>query len=58
MRDLSVAIVNRTLAERYWPGTNPLGRSLRLAAEDERHAAFGPARRAARVDPVTVLRVD
>ena len=26
----AVAVVNRTLAERYWPGTDPVGRSLQL----------------------------
>ena len=25
-----VAIINRTLAERYWPGTSPLGKRLRI----------------------------
>jgi putative ABC transport system permease protein len=27
-----VAIVNRTMAERYWPGTSPIGKRLKLGA--------------------------
>ncbi len=37
----AVAIVNRSLAERYWPGTNPMGRSLQRAAEDEPRRIVG-----------------
>ena len=43
----SVAVINRTAAERYWPGLNPVGRRLRIltpewreiigVAEDVRH---------------------
>jgi putative ABC transport system permease protein len=31
---LPVAIVSRSLAERHWPGQNPIGRRLRLGARD------------------------
>ena len=44
----AVAIVNRTLAERYWPGTNPIGRSLQRAAEDEPRRIVGVVGDAAR----------
>ena len=46
----AVAIVNRSLAERYWPGMNPIGRSLRLAEEDEPRRIIGIAGDAARRD--------
>ena len=56
-----VAIVNRTLAERYWPGTNPLGRSLRLAAEDEPRRIVGiagdAARRSVRSPPYAMVYI-
>ena len=44
----AVAIVNRTLAERYWPGTNPIGRSLQRGAEDEPRRIVGVVGDAAR----------
>ena len=44
----AVAIVNRTLAARYWPGMNPIGRSLRLGAEDEPRRIVGIVGDAAR----------
>jgi putative ABC transport system permease protein len=34
----SVVVVNRALAERFWPGNDPLGRPLRVLGEDERVA--------------------
>ena len=46
--EAAVAIVNRTLAERYWPGTNPIGRSLQRAAEDEPRRIVGVVGDAAR----------
>ena len=46
----AVAVVNRTLADRYWPGVNPIGRSLRLAAEDEPRRIVGIVGDAARRD--------
>ena len=39
----AVAIVNRTLADRYWPGINPVGRSLRLSGENEPRRIIGVA---------------
>ncbi len=33
--NLPVAIINETMAHRYWPGSNPLGRTVRLK-EDQR----------------------
>ena len=45
-----VAIVNRTLADRYWPGTNPIGRSLQWAVEDEPRRIVGVVGDAARRD--------
>ena len=44
----AVAIVNRTLAERYWPGTNPIGRSLQRATEDDPRRIVGVVGDAAR----------
>ena len=44
----AVAIVNRTLAERYWPGTNPIGHSLQRAAENEPRRIVGVVGDAAR----------
>ena len=44
----AVAIVNRTLADRYWPGTNPIGRSLQRAVEDEPRRIVGVVGDAAR----------
>lgn len=38
-----MAIVNRTLAERYWPGINPVARSLRLSGENEPRRIIGVA---------------
>jgi putative ABC transport system permease protein len=38
-----VAIVNRRLAERYWPGANPLGQRLRLEGPEARRAALSQA---------------
>jgi len=32
--DQRVAVVNQTMAERIWPGEDPLGRSIRLEGED------------------------
>ena len=46
----AVAIVNRTLADRYWPGTNPIGRSLQRAVEDEPRRIVGVVGDAARRD--------
>ena len=46
----AVAVVNRTLADRYWPGMNPIGRSLRLTAEEEPRRIVGIAGDAARRD--------
>ena len=46
----AVAVVNRTLADRYWPGMNPIGRSLRLAAEEEPRRIVGIVGDAARRD--------
>ena len=34
-KSLPVAIVNRTMGERYWPGTSPLGRRVRLGGTEE-----------------------
>ena len=44
----AVAIVNRTLAERYWPGANPIGLSLQRAVEDEPRRIVGVVDDAAR----------
>lgn len=44
----AVAIVNRTLAELYWPGTNPIGHSLQRAAENEPRRIVGVVGDAAR----------
>ena len=44
----AVAVVNRTLAERYWPGLDPIGRSLLLAGEDEPRRIIGMVGDAAR----------
>ncbi len=33
-RDAPVALVNRTLADSFWPGANPLGRRFRLAGDE------------------------
>ena len=33
-RDAPVALVNRTLAETFWPGANPLGRRFRLGSDE------------------------
>ena len=41
--EATVAIVNRTLAERYWPGLNAVGRSLRLSGENEPRHIIGVA---------------
>ena len=46
----AVAMVNRTLADRYWPGTNAIGHSLRLAAEEEPRRIIGIVGDAARRD--------
>ena len=46
--EAAVAIVNRTLAERYWPGVDPVGRSLRLSRENEPRRIIGIAGDAAR----------
>ena len=40
-REATVAIVNRNLADRYWPGLNPVGRSLRLSGETEPRRIVG-----------------
>ena len=57
----AVAIVNRTLADRYWPGMNPVGSSLRLAAEEEPRRIVGivgdAARRNARSAPYAMVYV-
>ena len=34
-QSLPVAIVNRTMAERYWPGASPLGRRVRMGGTQE-----------------------
>ena len=46
--EAAVAIVNRTLADRYWPGVNPVGRSLRLSGENGPRRIIGIAGDAAR----------
>ena len=57
----AVVIVNRTLADRYWPGMNPIGRSVRLAAEEEPRRIIGivgdAARRDARSAPYAMVYV-
>lgn len=57
----AVAVVNRTLAARYWPGLNPIGRSLRLAGEEEPRRIIGmvgdAARRSVRSPPYAVVYV-
>ncbi|MCY4029966.1 MAG: ADOP family duplicated permease [Acidobacteria bacterium] len=47
-REAAVAIVNRTLAERYWPGRDAVGRSLRLGGENEPRRIVGVVGDAAR----------
>jgi len=47
-RGARVAIVNRTLADRYWPGVSPVGRRLRLSGEDGPRRIIGIAGDAAR----------
>ena len=47
--EAAVAIVNRTLAERYWPGVNPVGLSLRRSGENGPRRIIGVAGDAARV---------
>ncbi len=47
-RGARVAIVNRTLADRYWPDVSPVGRSLRLSGEDGPRRIIGIAGDAAR----------
>ncbi len=47
-RGARVAIVNRTLADRYWPDVSPVGRSLRLSGEDAPRRIIGIAGDAAR----------
>ncbi|MYN67888.1 MAG: FtsX-like permease family protein [Acidobacteria bacterium] len=46
----AVAVVNRTLAELYWPGTNPIGHSLQWAVEDQARRIVGVVGDAARRD--------
>ena len=57
----AVAVVNRTLAERYWPGTDPVGRSLQLAADDAPRRIVGvvgdAARRNVRAAPYGMVYV-
>ncbi|MCY3844537.1 MAG: ADOP family duplicated permease [Acidobacteria bacterium] len=54
-REAAVAIVNRTLAERHWPGLDAVGRSLRLGGENDPRRIVGvvgdAARRSARAAP-------
>lgn len=38
-----VAIVNRTLAARLWPGRDPVGRRIRLAGQEEERTVVGVA---------------
>ena len=47
-REARVAIVNRTLADRHWPGVSPVGRSLRLSGEDGPRRIIGIVGDAAR----------
>ena len=47
-REAAVAIVNRTLAARYWPGLDATGRSLRLGGENEPRRIVGVVGDAAR----------
>ena len=47
-REAAVAIVNRTLAARYWPGLDAVGRSLRLGGENEPRRIVGVVGDAAR----------
>ena len=60
-REAAVAVVNRTLAERYWPGLDSIGRSLRLAGEEEPRRIIGmvgdAARRSVRSPPYAVVYV-
>ena len=60
-RGAAVAVVNRTLAERYWPGTDPVGRSLQLAAEEAPRRIVGmvgdAARRNVRAAPYGMVYV-
>jgi putative ABC transport system permease protein len=40
-KSLPVAIVNQTMADRYWPGTSPIGRRVRLGGPEEWREVVG-----------------
>ena len=40
-KSLPVAIVNHTMAERYWPGTSPVGKRVRLGGTEEWREVVG-----------------
>jgi putative ABC transport system permease protein len=40
-KSLPVAIVNRTMAERYWPGASPVGRRVRMGGTQEWREVVG-----------------
>jgi predicted permease len=41
--DAEVVIVNRTMAERFWPGTSPVGKQIRFSGNDELLTVIGVA---------------
>ena len=40
-KSLPVAIVNRTMAERYWPGASPVGKRVRMGGSEEWREVVG-----------------
>jgi putative ABC transport system permease protein len=40
-RDQPVVLINRTMAERFWPSANPLGQRLKVRGRDESYEIIG-----------------